>query len=122
MKICKATGLVKYGNKDEAKAGPDFIYSKTVKTVKCEHCHCLHNHVVGEKSPKKVETKGTGNWTHVDVTEIVAETHSALLLRIKDEEYWIPKSQIADTGDYKEGDTDCVVSITDWIANEKGIA
>lgn len=64
---------------------------------------------------------GNKNWIHIDVDEIVRETEKAFLLRIDDEEVWIPKSQISNPEDYAEGDTNCTVSITDWIANQKGL-
>lgn len=62
-------------------------------------------------------------WVHLDVEEIVRETDKALLLRLDDgEEVWIPLTQIADADDYHEGDTNCTVSVTEWIAEQKGLA
>ena len=64
-----------------------------------------------------------GNWIHLDVKLIVKETDRAFLLRLDDDtEHWIPKNQISDPDDYEEGDKDCSVSITEWIAEQKGIA
>jgi hypothetical protein len=37
------------------------------------------------------------------------------------DEHWIPFSQISDYEDYSEGDVNCTISITRWIAGEKGI-
>lgn len=62
-------------------------------------------------------------WIHLDVELIAKETAAAFLLRLDDDtEHWIPKSQIADPEDYSEGDANCGVSITEWIAEQKGIA
>ena len=59
-------------------------------------------------------------WVHLDVDEIKKETNAAFLIRIEGEEYWLPKSQIADADDYEEGDCDVTLSVTEWIATEKG--
>ena len=62
------------------------------------------------------------NWVHLDVDEILRETPAAFMVLIDDEQIWLPKSQIADADDYEEGDVDLVISITEWIANEKGLS
>jgi len=63
------------------------------------------------------------NWIHLDVVEIARETDKAFKLVLEDgEEVWIPKGQISDPEDYKEGDRNCSISITEWIAEQKGIA
>jgi hypothetical protein len=63
------------------------------------------------------------NYVHLDVDEIVAETDKALLLRLQDgEEVWIPLSQIANSDDYNVGDSNCTVSVTLWIAEQRGLA
>ena len=64
---------------------------------------------------------GESRWVHLDFDEILRETEKAFLIRIDDEEYWIPFSQIADPEEYREGDTDGEISITEWIAREKGL-
>jgi hypothetical protein len=51
-----------------------------------------------------------------------AETDKALLIVYDGTEYWIPRSQIEDRGEHlARGDRDVTVSITGYIANEKGI-
>jgi|HubBroStandDraft_6_1064221.scaffolds.fasta_scaffold267531_3 hypothetical protein len=62
-----------------------------------------------------------GNYIHVHVDKIKKETDSAFLCMIGGEDYWIPRSQVADEADYQEGDMDLTLSITEWIANEKGL-
>ncbi len=59
------------------------------------------------------------NWVHIEA-EIVQETEAAFLVRIDEEEMWLPKSQIADPDDYQVGDIG-TVSISEWIAKEKGL-
>lgn len=62
------------------------------------------------------------NWVYVQVDLIKVETDKAFLCLIGDEEMWLPKSQIEDVDDYAEGDTDVELAISEWIANEKGLA
>ena len=61
------------------------------------------------------------NWVHLEVEEILKETPKAFYLFIDGEGYWIPKSQIADPENYSEGDVNATVSVTEWIADEKGL-
>ncbi len=63
------------------------------------------------------------NWVHLDVEMILAETDNAFLVTLNDflGEFWIPKSQISDPEDYTKGDVDCTISVTKWIAEQKGI-
>lgn len=61
-------------------------------------------------------------WVHLDFEEILNGTDKAFLIRFNDDvEEWIPCSQIADVDDYTVGDTDGTVSVTEWIAREKGL-
>lgn len=48
-------------------------------------------------------------------------TEKAMLVSIGDEWIWLPLSQVADADDYEEGDEDCTISVTEWIAREKGL-
>lgn len=57
----------------------------------------------------------------LDVDEIIKETNLAFLLLIDGEELWMPKNQVADSEDYKEGDKELTISITEWIAKQKGL-
>lgn len=62
------------------------------------------------------------SWVHLDVEEVKRETDKAFLVVIDGEQVWIPKSQIDSPDDYEEGDTNCTISVTEWIANEKGLS
>lgn len=62
------------------------------------------------------------NWVHLDFEEIVRETDAALLVRFAGGEEWIPLSQVADPDDYSVGDRDGVISVTQWIAEQKGLS
>jgi len=64
---------------------------------------------------------GASQWVHLDVDEIVRETADAFLIRYRDDEIWIPKSQVADAGDYQEGDENLTLSVTEWIAKKKNL-
>ncbi len=62
------------------------------------------------------------SWVHLDVELIVKETDAAFLLRLEGgEDVWIPRGQIESPDDYDEGDEDCTVSVTEWIARQKGL-
>ena len=61
------------------------------------------------------------NYVNIDVDRILKVTDKALLVRIGEEEHWLPLSQIADADDYEEGDVDLTLSITEWIAEQKGL-
>lgn len=61
------------------------------------------------------------SWVHLDVEVIKAETDMAFLLVIDGDEYWIPKSQISDPEIYAVDDEDVTVSVTEYIANQKGL-
>ena len=65
---------------------------------------------------------GASKWVHVSVSKVVRETDKAFLLQIGEEEHWIPKSQMSDADDYATGDTDVTISVSEWIANAKGIS
>lgn len=60
-------------------------------------------------------------YVHVTVEKVERETASAFLLRIDGEQHWVPRSQIADPDTYEAGDQDVTVSLTEWIARQKGI-
>ena len=61
-------------------------------------------------------------YVHVQVDRIANETLKAFLCVIDGEEVWLPKSQVADAEDYERGDTEVELSITEYIAKEKGLA
>lgn len=52
------------------------------------------------------------------------ETDKALLVEIEGEEYWIPKSHIADESEVKDEDehNEGTLVISAWIAREKGLS
>lgn len=58
------------------------------------------------------------DWVYVQVDEILHETDKAFLVRIGDEEIWLPYSQIEDYEDYEAGDQDVEIAITEWIAEK----
>ena len=61
------------------------------------------------------------NYIHIDVDDILRETDNAFLVLFDGEEIWIPKSQVADFADYRQGDKNCTLSISKFIAKVKGI-
>jgi hypothetical protein len=64
------------------------------------------------------------SWVHLEFDRIIRETDKALyVLFANGEEHWIPLSQIEDGGaDYRAGDKDGSMCVTEWIAKQKGMA
>lgn len=65
-------------------------------------------------------------YVHLEGCTVVKVIEKAILICIdpdySTEEIWIPRSQIADHGDnLDEGDVGVTVSITEYIAKQKGI-
>lgn len=58
----------------------------------------------------------------VAVDEIRAETQLAFLLIIDGDEYWVPKSVIAEADVYEVGDTDYDLEIAEWFCEREGLA
>ena len=65
---------------------------------------------------------GFSRWVHILVEKVVRETEKAFLCQIDGEEHWLPKSQISDPDDYGEGNENCEMSVTEFIAREKGFS
>ncbi len=62
------------------------------------------------------------NYVHLDVEEILRGTEKAFLVLLEDdEEVWLPLSQIKDADDYAAGDVNCTITITKWLAEQKGL-
>jgi hypothetical protein len=59
-------------------------------------------------------------YVHIEVDLIKKITEKAFLVKTNDFDVWLPKSQIADPEDYEEGDENITLSITEWIAKQKG--
>jgi hypothetical protein len=60
-------------------------------------------------------------WVHVEA-DILEVTDKAILIEVVDiGSCWIPKSQLDEPDRYEVGDVDIIVSMTRWIANEKGL-
>lgn len=52
---------------------------------------------------------------------VIKETEKALLVKIEDENHWIPQSQIDDDSEvWKLGDEGVLV-ISEWLAEQKGL-
>jgi len=65
------------------------------------------------------------SWVHLDDCVVKRVTAKALLVEYDGEEPWLPKSQVSEAEQYEEGDgaTDGVtISITEWLASQKGLS
>lgn len=60
-------------------------------------------------------------YVELEDCDIIAETDLAFLIEYDGDEYWIPRSQIEDPESLEEGDGPVTVSVTEWIAEQKGI-
>lgn len=61
------------------------------------------------------------HWVHLDVELVKKVTEKAMLVVVGGEEYWLPLSQVSEGEKYEEGDADLTVSVTEWIAKQKGL-
>ena len=61
------------------------------------------------------------DYVHLEDCTIRKETASAFLVEFDGTDYWLPKTQVADADNYAEGDEGVTLSITRWIAYQKGI-
>lgn len=61
------------------------------------------------------------SYRHLPVEMIVQETDKAFLITsdLIEGTYWIPKSQIADVEDYKKGDVNVTISVTEWFIDKE---
>jgi hypothetical protein len=69
---------------------------------------------------------GQSNYTFLDNCDILAETDKAVFVRVRfndgeSENIWFPRSQMVDHEDLGVGMKDVTITITEWIAKQKGI-
>ncbi len=64
---------------------------------------------------------GASSWVHVRVDAVLRVTERAALLDVNGEEVWVPLSQVADAADLSAGPGERTVSVTEWVAREKGL-
>ncbi len=61
------------------------------------------------------------NWVHLEGCNIIKVTEKAVLLEWDDEQHWVPTSQISDAETLEAGDQGVTVSVTEWIAQQRGL-
>lgn len=61
------------------------------------------------------------NYVHLEDCQVIRVTEKAIQVEWDGDAYWFPISQVADGEDYEAGDGPVTISVTEWIANEKGI-
>ena len=61
------------------------------------------------------------SWEYVKIDKIITETEKAFLVEIEGEQRWIPMSQIADPEEYRAGDADLEIAVTEWFAKKEGL-
>lgn len=62
-------------------------------------------------------------WVTLPVEEIRRETDKAFCLKVaeRQDDVWIPKSQMRDPTQHHEGEGECEVEVTEWIAQQKDL-
>jgi hypothetical protein len=60
-------------------------------------------------------------YADVDVDAVLAETQLAFLLEIRGDRVWVPKSHVRDAHVYSKGERDVVMSLSEWMCDQKGI-
>lgn len=60
-------------------------------------------------------------YVHLEDCRVVRVTDQAVLIWYGDIQLWVPKSQMADADGFEPGDGPVTVSVTEWIAAQKGI-
>ena len=58
-------------------------------------------------------------WVEISGVEVMHETDKALLCEIQGEEVWIPKSQLGDESEVKQGGDSGTLVVTRWLAEQK---
>lgn len=61
------------------------------------------------------------HWVHLEDCSVKRVTEKAILIEHDGEEVWLPISQVSEGEKYEEGDEDVTISITEWIAKQKGL-
>jgi hypothetical protein len=61
------------------------------------------------------------DYVHLEDCNIVAETDAAILIEYEGDRHWFPRSHVADADDCKPGEKGRTVSVSGWIARQKGI-
>lgn len=64
---------------------------------------------------------GASGYVHLEECNIVTGTDSAILVEYDGERHWFPRSHVADVESYKPGMKGVTLSVSDWIARQKGI-
>ena len=61
------------------------------------------------------------SWVHLEGCKVLRVTDKAMLVEYSDSEIWLPLSQVSESGQYEAGDEDVTISITEWLAKQKGL-
>lgn len=65
---------------------------------------------------------GFSDWVHFDFKIVRRETEKAFQFHLEDGRMiWVPKSQIESPDDYKAGDKNGTVSISEWFCSKEGL-
>lgn len=59
-------------------------------------------------------------YVHLDPCSVLNVTDSAILVMYEGTKYWFPLTHVADPETYEAGDEEITISVTEWIARQKG--
>lgn len=62
-----------------------------------------------------------GKMIDIDIDGITHQTDRAILIKIDDDEIWLPKSQVKFTADPKDPELTKTVHVPEWLAQDKGL-
>lgn len=60
-------------------------------------------------------------WVHLEDCTVKKVTERAMLIEYDGNDVWLPLSQVSEAEQYEEGDEGITISVTEFIAREKGI-
>ena len=64
---------------------------------------------------------GFSVWVHLEDCTVKRATEKALLVEYDGREFWLPRSQVSEGEKYEEGDAGVTISVTEWVAKQKGL-
>jgi hypothetical protein len=64
---------------------------------------------------------GASNWVHLEDCTVLRTTEKAVQVEWQGEELWLPRSQVSEDEKYEAGDSGVTISVTEWLARQKGI-
>jgi hypothetical protein len=81
----------------------------------------LRKYDESDERNERARAMSYSGYVHLEECKILRTREKAIQILYQGERHWIPRSQMADDDQYEEGQDGVTVSISEWIASEKGI-